>query len=315
MPRNDTHDVRGTAPSPSPYPPSPCWESIMASGRSHERRARQRMAIMGIILVLAGLCVLLLPLALSIGGRPAHAATLPDDMDTAALSEARSYDRALADAGAATVGEAPDMFSTDRRPAYAADAVYQRQLGEGMRMASILIPSIGVDMPIGHGTGSTTLDTQAGHVYGTTLPIGDPGNAVVAAHRGLGARLLFYRLGELVVGDMVYTEAAGLTVAWKVDFVTRVDPGSPDERDLLRSDAGHVRLTLYTCDPPGLNTRRLIVRAHRVPYDSHAMASTRADPWEPTIVTAMAALATVTIVTASSPRTPRMRHCSGTASR
>ena len=76
--------------------------------------------------------------------------------------------------------------------------------------------------------------------------------------------MLFYRVGELGRGDMIYTDAGGRTVAWRVDRRYTVDPGSKAERRALRADGGHPLLPLSTCDPPGLNTRRLLVRAHRV---------------------------------------------------
>lgn len=88
-------------------------------------------------------------------------------------------------------------------------------------------------------------------------------------------RLLFYRVGEPGRDDMIYTDAGGRTVAWRVDRRYTVDPGSKAEWRALEADGDHTLLTLYTCDPPGLNTRRLIVRAHRVPYDDAARTAER----------------------------------------
>ena len=50
------------------------------------------------------------------------------------------------------------------------------------------------------------------------------------------------------------------------------------ESGLRRESPGFSRgedVNLHTCDPPGLNTRRLIVRAHRVPYDDAARTAER----------------------------------------
>jgi sortase A len=186
--------------------------------------------------------------------------------DTDMFDRASAYDNRLLQDPTIATGEAPDPFTDSPQPAYESDTDYQSQLGMGDSMASIRIPKIGVDLNIGHGTGAGTLTHGAGHVYGTTLPVGDPGNSVIAAHRGLGVSLLFYRLGELGVGDMVYTQAGARSVAWRVVRILRVDPGSMQEHEALQADASHTLLTLYTCDPPGLNTRRLLVVCERVPW-------------------------------------------------
>ena len=43
--------------------------------------------------------------------------------------------------------------------------------GDGV-MATIVIPSIGLDLPIYHGTEDDTLARGIGHLYGTSLPVG-----------------------------------------------------------------------------------------------------------------------------------------------
>ena len=168
-----------------------------------------------------------------------------------------------------------------------------------------------MDLPIGHGTSAGTLEQGVGHIHGTTLPVGDPGNSVVAAHRGLDVRLLFYRVGELKKGDMVYTDAGGRTVAWQVDRLWTVDPGSPAERRALRTDGGHTLLTLYTCDPPGLNTRRLIVRAHHVPYDDGARRAERqVDVKGMAVWLGIATVLTLALMAVLHPTVQVMRHAS-----
>lgn len=203
--------------------------------------------------------------------------------DVDGLRRAADYDRSLLEGGNIAVGEAADPFTGGTTPMYVSDQAYQSQGGTGDSMAVVRIPSIGVNLPVGHGTGSGVLEMQAGHVYGTTLPVGDPGNSVIAGHRGLGQRLLFYRVGELTEGDMVYTSMLGRTVAWKVTGRLLVDPGSMEERNAIALGDGTVtRLTLYTCDPPGLNTRRLLVQAIRVPYvdaSTHSWQEPWMDPW------------------------------------
>lgn len=266
---------------------------------------------LGVILVILGALLLTSPITTLILTRtPASTATNGATVeDTRMLQTARTYDRRLLDTPSAYVGEAVDPFTgTDGTPAWRTDADYLSQLGAGDDMARIRIPGIGVDLPIGHGTSAGVLENGAGHVYGTTLPIGDEGNTVIAAHRGLGMRLLFYRLGELHAGSLVYTEAAGRTVAWHVDSLTRVQPGSTRERRMLDVTRGRTLLTLYTCDPPGLNTRRLIIRAHRIPYTGGVPARGTGD-WMPAVTAiGVVTAATLLLMAVFHPTVPVMRH-------
>lgn len=264
----------------------------------------RRLIATGLSLVATGAALIATPMALGLMGNAWLVRTVPSpvDVDERMLQAAAAYDRRLLDDGNAAIGEAgTDPFTHGgeaNAPAYASDADYQSQLGDDDAMARILIPSISVDLPIGHGASPTLLETQAGHVYGTTLPVGDEGNSVIAAHRGLGLRMLFRRLGELGPGDMVYTKAAGAMVSWRVESSWTVNPDSPEERHAVAMERGTRWLTLYTCDPPGLNTRRLIVRAIR---DDAPNAT---PPAAPTALTAdphrtMATLLVITAVAAA----------------
>ncbi|WP_276610510.1 sortase [Bifidobacterium pseudocatenulatum] len=47
-------------------------------------------------------------------------------------------------------------------------------------------------MPVRHGTGGDALDRGAGHLYGTSLPIGGENtHSIISAHTGLADRLMF----------------------------------------------------------------------------------------------------------------------------
>lgn len=52
-------------------------------------------------------------------------------------------------------------------------------------MGSVTIPKIGVDLPIYHGTSESTLELGAGHLYGSSLPVG--GKARTRSSPGTGA--------------------------------------------------------------------------------------------------------------------------------
>lgn len=292
----------------------PSWDAILTGPTSHRRRVSRGWTAGGVVLMVVGALLLSSPLLamLAITYDPGTRVSASDGEDTAMLAKAARYDRRLLeDGGSTAVGEAADPFSGTDAPAWRNDEDYLGQLGAGDAMARIRMPSIGVDLPIGHGTSAGTLEQGAGHIHGTTLPVGDPGNSVVAAHRGLDVRLLFYRVGELEKGDMVYTDAGGRTVAWQVDRLWTVDPGSKAERRALKADGGHTLLTLYTCDPPGLNTRRLVVRAHRVPYDDAARTAERqVDVKGMAAWLGIATILTLTLMTALHPTAQIMRHSS-----
>lgn len=310
-----TASVMGAVPLVSPDPDGfdfPAFEQLLTGAARPRRRRVNRLTVLGVTLIVLGALVLTLPVTLTLASMPgleAHTSYATGVEDTAALKRAAEYDQGLIDHGVLAVGDAPDPFTaTDSTPAYLSDERYRSQLGEGDSMAVIRIPRISLDMRIGHGTGEGTLETQAGHVYGTTLPVGDKGNSVIAAHRGLGAMLLFYRLGELRDGDLVYTAAAGRTVAWKVDRISRVEPGSEQEKKLVELTPDRTRLTLYTCDPPGLNTMRLIIGAHRVPYVDSVSVQGQSDPWRPWLAIGLIALTALVISVAVMPRTIVARH-------
>lgn len=293
----------------------PSWDVIIdGPSPRHRRRVPRGWSAGGVILMVVGALLLSSPLLamLAITYDPGTRVDTSGGQDSAMLARAARYDKKLlSDGGSVAVGEAADPFSGTDTPAWKSDRDYLSQLGAGDAMARIRIPSIGVDLPIGHGTSAGTLEQGAGHIHGTTLPVGDPGNSVIAAHRGLDVRLLFYRVGELDRGDMIYTDAGGRTVAWRVDRRWTVDPGSASERRALKADGGHTLLTLYTCDPPGLNTRRLIVRAHRVPYDDEARAAERQmDVKGMLLLLAVATALTLLLMAALHPTVQIMRHAS-----
>ncbi|PLS31350.1 sortase [Bifidobacterium margollesii] len=292
----------------------PSWCDIIGGmdNVSSSRLIHGRLTIIGIMLIVMGALILSLPLTIGLADMPKtvrHAVAGPVAEDTRALRRASEYDRNLLKHGTLALGEAADPFLRDSDvPAHERDADYRSQLGEGVMMAAVRIPRIGVNLPVGHGTAEGMLSTQAGHMYGTTLPVGDPGNSVIAAHRGLGARMLFYRLGELKSGDLIYTEAAGRIVSWQVESTIRVEPGGAEERRAIELDGSRVLLTLYTCDPPGLNTRRLIVTAHRVPYVDERSVPDQADPWAPWISAGITGGVAVVIALIVTPRRIVMRH-------
>ena len=141
---------------------------------------------------------------------------------------------------------------------------YAEQLSVGGSMCYIDIPKIGVYLPVRHGTGVETLERAVGHVVGTSLPVGGAGtHAVLSAHSGMASAKLFTDIDQLVKGDVFYIHVLGEVLAYEVDQIATV---LPSDTSLLQIEEDKDYVTLITCMPFGVNTHRLLVRGHRVPY-------------------------------------------------
>lgn len=181
------------------------------------------------------------------------------------LKAARAYNRQLAQSGQPVLGEAIDPF-TDQGAGFSRsskDSRYNALLNEGHGvMGSVIIPKISVNLPIYHGTGNRQLSLGAGHLYGSSLPVGGRGtHAVITGHRGMVKAQMFTRLDEMREGDFVYIRTMNETLAYEVDHISVIEPNDTTQ---LRIVPGQDRLTLMTCTPYGINSHRLLVSGHRV---------------------------------------------------
>lgn len=141
---------------------------------------------------------------------------------------------------------------------------YAQQLTMGGVMAYVDIPKINVYLPVQHGTDADTLEKSVGHVVGTSLPVGGSStHAVLSAHSGLASSKLFSDIDQLTEGDTFYIHVLGDTLAYRVDAINTV---LPTDTHLLQIADGKDLVTLVTCTPFGVNTHRLLVRGHRIPY-------------------------------------------------
>ena len=142
--------------------------------------------------------------------------------------------------------------------------VYAEQLTVGGVMCYVDIPKINVYLPVQHGTDADTLEKSVGHVVGTSLPVGGSStHAVLSAHSGLASSKLFSDIDQIEKGDVFYIHVLGDTLAYEVDSIHTV---LPTDTSLLQIEDNKDLVTLVTCTPFGVNTHRLLVRGHRVPY-------------------------------------------------
>ena len=129
-------------------------------------------------------------------------------------------------------------------------------------MGYITISKIGVALPIYHGTSDSVLQIAAGHLEGTSLPVGgESTHAVISAHRGLPSAKLFTNLDRLEVGDTFTITILDRVLTYEVDNISIV---LPTETDNLKVVDGKDYVTLMTCTPYGINTHRLLVRGRRI---------------------------------------------------
>lgn len=158
----------------------------------------------------------------------------------------------------------PDSFALAESSGV--DPVYMNTLniaGDEM-MGSVEIPKINIKIPIYHTTEEEVLNKGAGHLEGSSLPVGGANtHAVISAHRGLPSASLFTDLDQLKEGDHFLIHVLNETLCYEVDKISVV---KPEDTSALAVEDGQDLVTLLTCTPYGVNTERLLVRGHRVPY-------------------------------------------------
>ena len=119
-------------------------------------------------------------------------------------------------------------------------------------MATIQIPVIDVDLAIYHGTSDEVLNRGIGHFEFSSLLTG---------HRGMPSAKLFTRLDELKKKDRIYIHVCKKTLVYEV-----VDSFVVEPEDILDMgiEEGQDLLSLVTCTPYGINTKRMVVKAKRI---------------------------------------------------
>lgn len=231
---------------------------------------KKKTIVLFLLFFLAGLSLLLYP-AVSNYWNSVHATqavtsyrdaakSLSDAQFTELLSAAEAYNTALAE-------KKQSYFLTDEQKQTYLDTLNLE--GNGV-MGYIEIPAIDVVLPIYHGTEEAVLQTSAGHLEWTSLPVGgDSTHCVLSGHRGLPSAKLFTDLDKLTPGDTFLVTVLNRTLTYEVDSIETVEPAQVND---LEIQAGKDLCTLVTCTPYGINTHRMLVHGHRV---ENAKASAR----------------------------------------
>lgn len=133
--------------------------------------------------------------------------------------------------------------------------------GSGI-MGYIEIKKAGIYLPVYHGTGESELQAGAGHIEGSSLPVGGKGtHTVLSGHTGLPSSKLFSNIDKLEAGDTFELHILGGILTYQVEAVTVV---LPREAGKLQIEKDRDICTLMTCTPYGINSHRLLVTGHRI---------------------------------------------------
>lgn len=144
---------------------------------------------------------------------------------------------------------------------------YERQLvTDGTEaICWVEIPRIDVRLEVYHGTEKPALASGAGHVEGTSLPVGGTStHCAISAHSGIPTARLFDNIRDLVPGDVFVLWTLEEPYAYRVTGSEVVEPDAVRE---LAIEPGRDLCTLVTCTPYGVNTHRLLVHGERCPYE------------------------------------------------
>ena len=173
------------------------------------------------------------------------------------FTEAREYNTQL-------VGQTvPDVFAIREGTTDPEYEGHLNVLGD-LKMGYVEIPVVSVHLPIYHYSTKESLEKGCGHIFGSSLPVGGTSShAVITAHRGLATADMFSELDQVRKGDRFFLHILDRTLAYEVDHIEVVEP---DDTRSLAIEKGSDYVTLVTCTPYGVNTQRLLVRGHAVPY-------------------------------------------------
>jgi len=124
-------------------------------------------------------------------------------------------------------------------------------------LAILEIDAIDLKLHVLEGANKANMKHSAAHMKETT-PIGEIGNAAIAAHRARTAGRLFNRLNEVAIGDIITVTTKNQVYKYEVYDTSIV---KPTDVSVLSSNDTDKILTLITCDPLVNPTHRLIVHA------------------------------------------------------
>lgn len=199
-------------------------------------------------------------------------ADMPDEARQEELARAQEYNKALANGHVVLTDPFKELQNREDLPDY---ETLLNLSGDGS-MGTVEIPKIEVNLPIYHGTAEEVLRKGAGHLVGSSLPVGGPGtHSVITGHTGLSSARLFSDLTELEEGDVFFLHVLGETLAYQIDNISVVLPSDLSELSIIPKED---HCTLVTCTPYGINSHRLLVRGTRTELKEAQEIAVHTDP-------------------------------------
>jgi|SRR5699024_57922 len=140
---------------------------------------------------------------------------------------------------------------------------YAKMLEVNEAIGVVNIPKINTTLMIYAGTSDSVLRKGAGHLEGSSLPVGGKNtHSVITAHSGLPEARLFTDLEKLELEDIFSVNTLAGELYYKVDEIKVIEP---DDISSMQIIEGEDYVTLLTCTPYMINSHRLLVRGHSIP--------------------------------------------------
>ena len=280
--------------------------------KKRKKRSSLFSTILLFLILVIGMSLLLYPTVSNWWNQFHQSRAIATYTEAVVAIDQEAYDRMLADAreyNEILAGTSNRLMPTDEM-----HELYESLLdvtGTGI-MGYINIPKISVHLPIYHGVEDVVLQVAAGHIEGTSLPVGGEGtHTVISGHRGLPSARLFTDLDQLIEGDYVLLTILNETFTYEVDQIRIVLPA---EVDSLTIEPGKDYCTLVTCTPYGINSHRMLIRGHRVEnLEEEIQVSADAELFEPMQVAPLVAapiLLFLLFMLLLKPKKPKLKHVS-----
>ena len=218
--------------------------------------------ILGILLILAGVCI----------------SQYPRVTDFLFRQETKAKKESFVKEKEATGNQAEDLYQelvrrnealyTSRKTGVEDPFLYAQETLDlsnyGIRdgiIGFLKIDKMGIELPVYLGTTEEHMALGAAQLTETSYPVGGVNtNSVLAAHRGYSKTAMFRDIEQLEVGDEVVIENFREVLRYKVFEIAIVNP---TETDKLLIRPGEDMITLLTCHPYGSNEKRYLVYCRR----------------------------------------------------